>query len=102
MVASMKRSGLVWSLLLCLVLVNGFMAAPSVDHAGHHAHHQAGTHATGLCAWFCGAGEGIETTSGNVESTLHPVDRVIFNPDDQHDLLFSLFAFLRGPPAPGK
>lgn len=56
----LHRSALVWSLLLCLVLVNGFMAAPGVVHAEHHANHQAGTHSTGLCAWLCAAGQTAE------------------------------------------
>ena len=33
----LKQSGFVWSLLLCLVLVNGFLAVPAVAHADHHA-----------------------------------------------------------------
>lgn len=95
----LKRSGLVWSLLLCLVLVNGFMAAPSVAHAGHHAKHQAETHSTGLCAWLCAAGQGIDTSSGSLESRFRPVDLVVFVLVDQHAFLFCPSIFLRGPPA---
>jgi hypothetical protein len=99
MMAELKRSGLVWALLLCLVLVNGFMAAPSVAHAAHHATHKAGTHTTGLCAWLCAAGQGIETSSVSLESTLQLVDRVDFYHVDrpQHDRASCIF--LRGPPA---
>ncbi len=60
MLARLKQSWLVWSLLLGLVLVNGFLAAPAVAHADHHAKHQAGTHSTGLCAWQCAAGQTAE------------------------------------------
>ena len=49
MMVRLKQSWLVWSLLLCLVLVNGLLAVPAVAHADHHAKHQAGTHSTGLC-----------------------------------------------------
>ena len=56
----LKQSGFVWSLLLCLVLVNGFLAVPAVAHADHHAKHEAGTHSTGLCAWQCIAGQTAE------------------------------------------
>lgn len=96
---SVKRSGLVWSLLLCLVLANGLMAAPSVAHAAKHGSHQAGTHSTGLCAWLCAAGQGIETSSVSLESTLRLVDRVAGVRIDQYDILFSSLVFLRGPPS---
>src|SRR5512143_1262081 len=96
---ALKQSGLVWSLLLCLVLVNGFMAAPSVAHAAKHGSHQAGTHTTGLCAWLCAAGQGIETSFVSLESTLRLVDRVLSFHVEQHACSFSSFTFLRGPPS---
>ena len=44
-------------LLVCCVLsVGGLAQAQSVEHAGHHAHHQAATHGTVLCSWMCAAG----------------------------------------------
>jgi hypothetical protein len=96
---ALKRHYLVWSLLAYLVLVNAFMAAPAVAHAGHHAKHQAGTHSTGLCAWLCAAGQGIETPSVSLESRLRLVDLVLFVLADQYSSLFSPFIFLRGPPS---
>lgn len=96
---ALKRSGLVWSLVLCLVLVNWFMAAPSVAHAAKHGSHQAGTHTTGLCAWLCAAGQGIETSSVSLESTLRLVYRVLCFHVDQYARVFSSLTFLRGPPA---
>jgi len=56
-----KHAGLVWALLLCLVVANGIMVAPSVAHVAHHANHQAKTHATSLCAWLCAAGQVVES-----------------------------------------
>lgn len=53
----MRRSAVIWALLCCVVLVNGLMAAPSVSHAGHHEDHQATTHSTEMCAWFCAAAQ---------------------------------------------
>ena len=99
MMVRLKRSELVWALLFCLVLVNGFMAAPSVAHTVHHASHQAGTHNTSLCAWICAAGQGIETSSVSLESTLRLLDRVEFRDVDQIQKRFLSIVFLRGPPA---
>ncbi len=95
----LKRSALVWPLLLCLVLVNGFMAAPSVAHAAHHANHQAGTHTTGLCAWLCAAGQGIETAPVNLESKLQLFDLVVCRDVSQAQRQLSSLPFFRGPPA---
>src|SRR5574342_398965 len=95
---ALRRSGLVWSLLLCLVLMNGFMAAPSVTHAAHHATHQAGTHSTSFCAWLCAAGQGIESGSIDLESTFQLVDRVVHIYLGGSDLLSASPVFLRGPP----
>jgi hypothetical protein len=99
MTLNVKRPALVWALLLCILLVNGFMAAPSVGHAEHHAHHQAGTHSTGICAWLCAAGDNIESfvvpfTSHLwlIEHTVTVASQPVLNP--------SLVPyFLRGPPA---
>jgi hypothetical protein len=98
MTVYVKRSAFVWALLLCIVLVNGFMASPSVRHAEHHAHHQAGTHSTSICAWLCAAGQGIESSSVVPTSTLQLVERTIVA---QFDAVFAplpLSRFLRGPP----
>jgi len=94
----LKRSGLVWALLFCLVLVNGLMAAPSVAHAVHHASHQAGTHGTSLCAWLCAAGQGIETSSVSLESTFRFLDLVASPDVDQIQKRFFSTVLLRGPP----
>jgi hypothetical protein len=96
--ATLKRSGLVWSLLACLVLANALMAAPSVGHTIHHAHHQAGTHAGGLCAWLCAAGQGIETFTIHVDAVAPAGDRIPL-PEPGHPFeSFSFPVFLRGPP----
>ena len=43
-------------LVLCTLSIGGLVQAQSVEHAGHHAHHQAATHGTLLCSWMCAAG----------------------------------------------
>ncbi|MBX3302674.1 MAG: hypothetical protein KF693_10715 [Nitrospira sp.] len=94
----MTRSVLIWALLLCIVLVNGAMAAPSVGHAEHHADHQAGTHSTGLCAWLCAGGQGVESSAVVVTSTLQLVERVVVS---QYEAILdpgTFSHFFRGPP----
>jgi hypothetical protein len=98
MVKTVKRSGLVWGLVLCLVLVNGFMAAPSVAHAEHHGAHKAGTHATGMCAWLCAAGQQVESSSFDFASVLQLVGSSENVSADPALLLFSSHRFSRGPP----
>lgn len=98
MLTRLKQSWLVWSLLLGLVLVNGLLAVPAVAHAEHHAQHQAGTHATGLCAWQCAAGQSIDTSWVHPEFTLYLLERAVpgfFN--KVHEAIL-LCPFLRGPP----
>jgi hypothetical protein len=94
-----KRPRLVWALLVCLVLTNGFMAAPSVAHAEHHGtHHDAGTHASGICAWFCTSGQEVETSSVSLTSVLQLVGPSGDISADPIVLLFSSDLFARGPP----
>src|SRR5689334_16074279 len=98
MLARLKNPVAVWALALCLVLVNGSMVAPSVAHAEHHKHHQAGTHATGICAWLCAAGQEVESSSVNFDSTLQLVGLARTVSADPLFLLFSSDLFPRGPP----
>ncbi|TKB63932.1 MAG: hypothetical protein E8D48_03180 [Nitrospira sp.] len=93
-----KQSAFIWALLLCLVLVNGAMVAPSVSHAEHHADHQAGTHSTGFCAWLCAGGVGIESSGIQFVSylqLLEPVNGLSFEPVRS---VVTLPYFFRGPP----
>jgi hypothetical protein len=98
MAINLKRPSLVWALLLCILLVNGFMAAPSVGHAGHHADHKAGTHSTGICAWMCTAGDGIESFAVQFASSLQFVERAITLPSTVVPSVGVFSYFLRGPP----
>lgn len=99
MMVRVKQPGLVWSLLLCLVLVNGFVAAPAVAHADHHAKHQAGTHSTGLCAWQCAAGQSIDTAAVVLSSSLQFVDMVEAHQIDRVPTASPVLRLFRGPPA---
>jgi hypothetical protein len=93
-----KRSVLVWALLFCIVLVNGFMAAPSVGHAEHHADHQAGTHSSGICAWLCAGGVGIESSAVQLTSGLRLLEWVSIPSFDVILSIVPLSYFFRGPP----
>lgn len=98
-----KRPRLVWALLVCLVLTNGFMAAPSVAHAEHHGtHHDAGTHASGICAWLCAAGQDIDTSSVEPTSNLQLVEYALVAGFDKVQDSIALSTFPRGPPLPLK
>ena len=50
-------------LVLCVLSVGGLAQAQSVEHAGHHAQHQAATHGTLLCSWMCAAGTVLDTAA---------------------------------------
>jgi hypothetical protein len=93
-----KRPILIWGLLLVIVMVNGLMAAPSVEHAEHHADHQAGTHSTGLCAWLCAGGVGIESAAVQVASGHQLLAWVRISSFDVVLSVASLPYFFRGPP----
>jgi hypothetical protein len=94
-----KRSACIWALLFCIVLVNGFMAAPSVGHAEHHADHQAGTHSSGLCAWLCAGGVGIESSVVQVASGLQLLEWIAIPSFDLVLRVITLPYFFRGPPS---
>lgn len=94
----MKRSAFIWALLFCLVLVNGLMAAPSVGHAEHHADHRATTHSSGMCAWLCAAGQGIESASLPLIAELQTIQLTIAVQIDPALAPVSCPHFFRGPP----
>lgn len=95
---TLRRPTFVWALLLCIVLVNGAMAAPSVSHAEHHADHKASTHSTGFCAWFCAAGDNVESSVVQFTSSLQLLDSLGRIRSHASPSTLSLTYFLRGPP----
>ncbi len=95
---NLKRPVLVWTLLVCIVLMNAMMAAPSVSHAEHHSDHHTGTHSTGICAWLCAAGQGIESSTVELTSSLQLIEPVVVYPFTRVFSLVLFDFFLRGPP----
>ncbi len=87
-------------LLVCCVLsVGGLAQAQSVEHAGHHAHHQAATHGTVLCSWMCAAGQAGEAAAVFVPLEVIPHEFVELTSADQAPTVFSYPLATCGPPA---
>jgi hypothetical protein len=57
-------------LVLCVLSVGGLAQAQSVEHAGHHAQHQAATHGTVLCSWMCAAGTVLDSAVVSFQTEL--------------------------------
>ncbi len=98
MMSTMKSPAVVWVLLFCTLFVNGFMVAPSVGHAEHHTDHQTTTHSSGMCAWFCTAGEAIESALVQLNQQLQPIEQVAPAPVATLLPLDSFHSRFRGPP----
>jgi len=62
--------------VLCVLSVGGLAQAQLVEHAGHHAHHQAATHGTVLCSWMCAAGTVLESAVITFQAELSPIDLI--------------------------
>jgi hypothetical protein len=59
--------------VLCMLVVGGLAQAQLVEHAGHHAQHQAATHGTLLCSWMCAAGTVLDTAVVTFQAELSPI-----------------------------
>lgn len=50
-----------WALVVAIVIVLAATTGSAVAHdLQHAAHHAAGLHSTGICAWMCAAGQVLE------------------------------------------
>ena len=85
-------------LVLCLLSVGGLAQAQSVEHAGHHAQHQAATHGTVLCSWMCAAGQAGEAATLPVPLEVVPHEFVELTSTDKVPTIFSNILASRGPP----
>ena len=85
-------------LVLCVLSVGGLAQAQAVEHAGHHAHHQAATHGTVLCSWMCAAGQAGEAATLFVPLEVIPHEFVEITSADQVPTIFSIILASRGPP----
>ena len=73
-------------LVLSVLSIGGLAQAQSVEHAGHHAQHQAATHGTLLCSWMCAAGTVLDTAVVTFQAELSPI-ALITLPDSAQPLI---------------
>jgi hypothetical protein len=85
-------------LVLCVLSVGGLAQAQSVEHAGHHAHHQAATHGTVLCSWMCAAGQAGEAATLLGPLEVIPHEFVEVTSAYKVPTIFSNILASRGPP----
>src|SRR2546422_5194827 len=62
------------AILLMLGATTGSAFAHEIQHA---AHHNAGMHATGICAWMCATAGRSEEHTSELQSRLHLVCRLL-------------------------
>jgi hypothetical protein len=86
------------SLALCLLTLSGLVFPQAVMHAGHHAHHQAATHASALCTWMCAAGQGLESVVLLITESISPVTTLDGTVPDSIDGIVPTPSQSRGPP----
>jgi len=96
--ASLSDRLLALSLALCLLTLSGLVFPQAVRHAGHHAHHQAATHASALCTWMCAAGQGLESVVLIVNESVSPVTTLDVVTTGTIDGMIPLPSQSRGPP----
>ncbi|MEW6245541.1 MAG: hypothetical protein AB1555_02400 [Nitrospirota bacterium] len=89
-----------WALVVAIVIVLAATTGSAVAHdLQHAAHHGAGLHSTGICAWMCAAGQAL----GEIPAVFQ-IDRVPLRfrslPTFQEPLEIACRApGSRGPPA---
>lgn len=86
-------------LVLCVLSVGGLAQAQSVEHAGHHAHHQAATHSTVLCSWMCAAGTVLDSTAASFQTEFSPIALLILPQTAQPSLELCQTCPSRAPPS---
>ncbi len=85
-------------LVLCVISVGGLAQAQSVEHAGHHAHHNAAMHGTVLCSWMCAVGQGWEETAVPTPPELIPLESIELPFLIQTLVIYAENSASRGPP----
>jgi hypothetical protein len=85
--------------VLCILSVGGLAQAQSVEHAGHHAQHQAATHGTLLCSWMCAAGTVLDTAVVTFQAELSPIALVTLPRSVQPSLEAFRISPSRAPPS---
>jgi hypothetical protein len=86
-------------LVLCVLSVGGLAQAQSVEHAGHHAHHQKATHGTVLCSWMCAAGTVLDTAVVTFQAELSPIALITLPLSPQPSIELCQTSSSRAPPS---
>ena len=86
-------------LVLCVLSVGGLAQAQSVEHAGHHAHHQAATHGTVLCSWLCAAGTVLDSAVVTFQAELSPIAFITLPNSAQPSIEVCQTSSSRAPPS---
>ena len=86
-------------LVLCVLSVGGLAQAQSVEHAGHHAQHQAATHGTVLCSWMCAAGTVLDTAVVTFQAELSPIALITLPQSTQLSIEVCQTFSSRAPPS---
>jgi len=86
-------------LVLCMLVVGGLAQAQSVEHAGHHAHHQAATHGTVLCTWMCAAGVVLDSAVVTFQAELSPIALITLPHSAQPSIEVCQTSSSRAPPS---
>jgi hypothetical protein len=85
--------------VLCILAVGGLAQAQSVEHAGHHAQHQAATHGTLLCSWMCAAGTVLDTAAVTFQAEFSPISLVALSHSAQPSVAACRISPSRAPPS---
>ena len=86
-------------LVLCVLSVGGLAQAQAVEHAGHHAHHQAATHGTVLCSWMCAAGTVLDSAVVTFQAELSPIALITLLNSAQPSIEVCQISSSRAPPS---
>jgi hypothetical protein len=85
--------------VLCVLSISGLAQAQSVEHAGHHAHHQAATHGTVLCSWMCAAGTLLDSAVVTFKTELSLIAFVTLPHSTQPSIEACQISSSRAPPS---
>ncbi|TMQ29730.1 MAG: hypothetical protein E6K65_08055 [Nitrospirae bacterium] len=86
-------------MVVCVLSVGGLAQAQLVQHAGHHAHHNAATHGTVLCTWMCAAGTVLDTAVVTFQAELSPIAFIAFPNSAQPSIEACQTSSSRAPPS---
>jgi hypothetical protein len=94
------RQLLVLPLVACLLLVPVLASPATVAHEAQHSHHhKAATHSSPLCAWFCGAGQGLDLQGSVFVPAITLLAILDLEPADQVEDVDAILFPSRGPPS---